>query len=676
MATQPLRLKELSKKEDLFTYGHRMCAGCGTPIIVKIVLLASDYPVIACSPTGCLEVSSCISQYTAWKIPWIHSAFENAAATIAGVESMYKALKRRGKIDKEIKFVVFGGDGGTYDIGFQSLSGAMERGHDMLYICYDNGAYMNCLSTSSLIMTKDGIKKITEVKEGDDIYAFDQKTYQLVLKKCTGVFDNGIKDVYELETLHHSIKATVNHPFLVLKRNGRGRQNTFVWKMLKEIKIGDEVVTLKNLDGGKSAKFNFTKVKNGDNNEINIPESSSPDLMKYLGIYLGNDWARPKKGEVRFALPQKTKAREVIMNLHAKIFGNGIRADKDYVYINSVNLANFIDSLGFGECANDKKVPGWVFTLPKEEKEGFIQGLMLSDSYRVGKSCRYVSASEDLLKTLRLLLQTTDYRVGKIHCQTKKKGTKCVKRTLPKDSQYGYICFNKRCRSKTDKYLSQFLVKNKYFDTEKVKSIKLVGREPTLDLRVDGEHNFIADGIVVHNTGIQRSSATPYGADTTTCPAGSVIPGKLQQRKDLTRIMAAHNIPYVAQAAPSHWLDLMKKVRKAFEIKGPKFMNVLSPCNRGWRSRTDDAVLLSRLAVDTCYWPLYEVENGVTRITFKPKEKKPIVDFLRPQGRFRHLFEPQNEWMLKEIQEEIDKEWKLLQKCSVAEEKEAKPEDE
>lgn len=305
MAT-PLSLKELSKKEVLLTAGHRMCAGCGAPIVVKMVLLASDYPVIASNATGCLEVSTCISDYTAWKIPWIHSAFENAAATIAGVETMYKSLKKQGKIDKEIKFIAFGGDGGTYDIGFQSLSGAMERGHDMLYICYDNGAYMN--------------------------------------------------------------------------------------------------------------------------------------------------------------------------------------------------------------------------------------------------------------------------------------------------------------------------------------------------------------------TGIQRSSATPLGADTTTCPAGSVVPGKLQERKDLTRIMAAHGIPYVAQASPSHWSDLMKKVRKALEIKGPKFMNIIAPCNRGWRSRTDDAILLSRLAVETCYWPLYEVENGVTRVTVKPKEKKPLTDFLKPQGRFKHLFSPENEWLLRQAQEDVDKNWQRLLK--------------
>ncbi|MEW6770204.1 MAG: thiamine pyrophosphate-dependent enzyme [Bacillota bacterium] len=307
MATEQLKLRELAKKEVLITSGHRLCAGCGAPIIAKMVLLAAaDYPVVACSPTGCLEVSTCISDYTAWKVPWIHSAFENAGATLSGVETMYRALKKKGKIDKEVKFIAIGGDGGTYDIGLQSLSGAMERGHDLLYVCYDNGAYMN--------------------------------------------------------------------------------------------------------------------------------------------------------------------------------------------------------------------------------------------------------------------------------------------------------------------------------------------------------------------TGIQRSSATPLGADTTTSPAGSVIPGKLQRRKDLTRIMAAHNIPYAAQASPSHWSDFIRKVRKALSIKGPKFINVISPCNRGWRSRLDDAIQLSRLAVQTCYWPLYEVEDGVVRVTYKPREKKPIEEFLKPQGRFKHLFAPENEWIIKRFQEDVDREWERLQK--------------
>lgn len=299
-------LKELSKKEDRFTHGHRMCSGCGAPVVVKIALMATEYPVVVSNATGCLEVSSCISEFTAWNVPWIHTAFENSAATISGVETMYRSLKKQGKFDQEVKFIGFGGDGGTYDIGFQSLSGAMERGHDMIYICYDNGAYMN--------------------------------------------------------------------------------------------------------------------------------------------------------------------------------------------------------------------------------------------------------------------------------------------------------------------------------------------------------------------TGIQRSSATPLGADTTTCPAGSVIPGKLRNRKNLTKIMAAHDIPYVAQASPSHWQDLFRKVQKAHEIKGPKFINVIAPCNRGWRSKTNDAIALARLAVNTCYWPLYEIEDGVTKITVTPKEKIPVAEFMKPQGRFKHLFAPENEGLLQRVQEEVDKEWAKLLK--------------
>jgi pyruvate ferredoxin oxidoreductase beta subunit len=317
---KPLGLKKLAMGEDRFSHGHRMCSGCGAPIVVKQVLMATDYPIIASNATGCLEVSSCIQQFTAWKIPWMHSAFENSAATASGIEAMYRSLVKQGKLeDRNVKFVAFGGDGGTYDIGFQSLSGAMERGHDMMYVCYDNGAYMN--------------------------------------------------------------------------------------------------------------------------------------------------------------------------------------------------------------------------------------------------------------------------------------------------------------------------------------------------------------------TGIQRSSATPFGANTTTCPAGDVIPGKPQHRKDLTKIMAAHGIPYVAQASPSSWMDLMKKVQKAFEIQGPKFLNVISPCNRGWRSKTNDAITLAKLAVDTCYWPLFEIENGVTKITVKPKEKKPLVDFLKPQGRFRHMFSPENEGMLKKAQEYVDAQWAQLQKEAAFSAEAEKPED-
>lgn len=163
------------------------------------------------------------------------------------------------------------------------------------------------------------------------------------------------------------------------------------------------------------------------------------------------------------------------------------------------------------------------------------------------------------------------------------------------------------------------------------------------------------------NTGIQRSSATPHFADTTTSPAGEVIPGKMQVRKDLTEIMEAHHLPYVAQtAAFMNFKDLYEKAEKAIYTKGPTFLNVLAPCPRGWGYPTDMLMPINKLAVDTCYWPLYEIENGKYKITYKPAKKLPIEEFLRPQRRFKHMFKPGNEWMIEEFQKEVDKRWQEL----------------
>ena len=165
------------------------------------------------------------------------------------------------------------------------------------------------------------------------------------------------------------------------------------------------------------------------------------------------------------------------------------------------------------------------------------------------------------------------------------------------------------------------------------------------------------------NTGIQRSSATPRFADTTTSPAGSVIPGKMQSRKDLTEIMEAHHLPYVAQTiAYMNFKDLYEKAEKAIYTEGPTFLNVLSPCPRGWGYPTEDLMTINKLAVETCYWPLYEVENGKYKITYKPAKKLPIEEFLKPQKRFKHMFKPGNEWMIEEFQKEVDRRWEDLLK--------------
>jgi len=302
-------IKDLLQKKSALSSGHRMCAGCTAPIIVKMVSMASKYPLVVSCATGCLEVATTIYPNTAWNCSFIHNAFENSAATLSGVETAYRALKKKGKIQDDIKFIGFAGDGGSYDIGLQSISGAMERGHDMLFVCYDNEAYMN--------------------------------------------------------------------------------------------------------------------------------------------------------------------------------------------------------------------------------------------------------------------------------------------------------------------------------------------------------------------TGIQRSSATPKGAATTTSPAGKAIPGKKEFRKDLTSIMVAHKIPYVAQASPSNWQDLAKKVEKALEIKGPKFMNILMPCTLGWRFMPDKGIEIAKLAVETCFWPLYEVENGKYNITYKPREKKPLSEFIKTQGRFAHLNKEANKYIADELQKQVDDEWEnLIKRCT------------
>ena len=138
--------------------------------------------------------------------------------------------------------------------------------------------------------------------------------------------------------------------------------------------------------------------------------------------------------------------------------------------------------------------------------------------------------------------------------------------------------------------------------------------------------------------------------------------GKVQRRKDLTSIIADHGVPYAAQASISHWKDLTTKAEKAFAVKGPAFINVLSPCPRGWRTAPNQSVEIAKLGVQTGFWPLFEVEDGHWRQTVKVMNRKPVEEFLKPQGRFKHLFTPENAELLKKVQEEVDRYWEYIQR--------------
>ncbi len=282
--------------QELFAPGHRACAGCGSIIALRQICKALGENVIIAQATGCMEIVSTPYPFTSWRLPWIHVAFENTAAVASGIESGLKALARKSGIRSDVKVVAMAGDGGTSDIGLQALSGALERGHDFLYICFDNEAYMN--------------------------------------------------------------------------------------------------------------------------------------------------------------------------------------------------------------------------------------------------------------------------------------------------------------------------------------------------------------------TGIQRSSATPYGAWTTTSPPGKVSTGQKTFKKNLPAIVAAHNIRYVATASPSYPLDLMEKVSKAADLKGPKYIHILAPCPTGWGFSSDLTIEIGRLAVETGFFSLFEIEDGKIKLSMKIPELRKIEDYLKIQKRFRHLSAAEIELIQKKIDEE------------------------
>lgn len=171
------------------------------------------------------------------------------------------------------------------------------------------------------------------------------------------------------------------------------------------------------------------------------------------------------------------------------------------------------------------------------------------------------------------------------------------------------------------------------------------------------------DNEVYANTGGQRSGSTPLGASTSTTPAGRVSYGKKQKKKDLLSIMAAHGSPYVAQVAPNKWKDMNAKIKKAIDTEGPTFINAMSACTTEWKFNSNSTVEMSDLAVDSLVFPLYEIIDGhELRITYRPKNVVPVREYLAAQGRFKHLFKPENEHIIEQFQKDVNERWELLQR--------------
>ena len=201
---------------------------------------------------------------------------------------------------------------------------------------------------------------------------------------------------------------------------------------------------------------------------------------------------------------------------------------------------------------------------------------------------------------------------------------------------------------------------------KKIVTIAMAGDGGTADIglqalsgALERGHNMIyicTDNEAYMNTGIQRSSSTPYGASTTTSPAGKVRMGQMTWKKNMPAIAAAHRIPYVATACPSYPIDLIQKVKKAAKTEGPAYLHILSVCPTGWKSAPDLSIKLGRLAVETGVFPLYEVERGRVRLSMDFPRLRPIEEYLKPQGRFRHLTGS----MIEEIEKQIHQDYQEL----------------
>jgi pyruvate ferredoxin oxidoreductase beta subunit len=162
------------------------------------------------------------------------------------------------------------------------------------------------------------------------------------------------------------------------------------------------------------------------------------------------------------------------------------------------------------------------------------------------------------------------------------------------------------------------------------------------------------------NTGIQRSSATPYGAWTTTSPPGKKSFGKREWRKPIEEIVAAHHIPYVASASIAYPSDLIKKIKKGFELQ-PSFIHIQCPCPAGWKFDVNKTIEIARLGVETGAWILYEIEYGKFRITKRLTQRKPVDEYLKLQGRFKHL----SKMKIEEIQDHVNKEWRRMENMEI-----------
>lgn len=368
-------------------------------------------------------------------------------------------------------------------------------------------AEFSCLSKNTRIYKNHGVSPISELKVGDYVYSLDVKTKTIVPRKVLNVIPKGIQRIYEVRVPGRIIRVTKNHPFLVIERVGRGRGSTrWVerWKPLREIKVSDYIAICKQLpDNGKPFKLPSVNVNKGTK-KVKILEYTTEDLMWILGCYIGDGNKRKRMGkygekaEIKFSIPLGDKARYLLIEKIEKTFGIAPKLYKKSLCIYSLPLYELFKKMGFEGTALTKRIPRWVFSLPKSQIKAFIYGYVMADGY-IPRDVRITSSNYELLNDVRNLALFAGMGVSGIYKQEQDVLFPDGRKVHSKG--YILVLWEKSRR----KYAGGKKIDFKSHTSNeigfaRVLEIRSVGEEEVYDITVEGNENFIAEGIIVHNS--------------------------------------------------------------------------------------------------------------------------------------------------------------------------------